>query len=127
MRAAAEVMRSINTEGMSREQAVDLRVLAREADASLKSLRSTPELIEAVDNANKATQELWREREVVASVGKTMGDDVDDPLGAVGGFAKLAKTIQVDRETRDIKIYSLTDPEVTGIYMEENKLKDLGD
>ncbi|TDA65933.1 MAG: hypothetical protein D9V45_03040 [Chloroflexi bacterium] len=127
-RAAAEVMRSISTEGMKQSAAVDLRVLAREADASLKSLRSTPELIEAVENANKATQELWREREVVASVCKAMGETPDDPMGAVGGFEKLVKTVQVNPETRELKIYSLTDPEVTGIYhLKDNNSDNLGD
>ncbi|TDA63901.1 MAG: hypothetical protein D9V45_12910 [Chloroflexi bacterium] len=113
-RAAAEVIRGVNTKNMQRDQVVEIRLMARNAEEQLKTLRTSDALQKAAAEANQAQKELFEQREGIKAVAETMGEPVDQVFQA-GDYAKLTKMLQVDSGTREVKLYGLDAPEVTGI------------
>jgi hypothetical protein len=113
-RASAEVMLGISTQGLKREDAVGIRMLGHDAESKLMQLRDNEEIQKAEEAYVESAKELFKQRENIAEVATLMGEPVE-PLFSGGDFAKLQKMVQVDRETGDIKLYTLDDPEVTGI------------
>ncbi|GEM_PF-3568513 len=114
-RAAAEVLRGINIDKMPKEKAVEIRMLIREAEADLDELRITPQMQNAVQEINKAAEELFKARDIVVGTAEVMGEDPHN-IFAVGELTKLTKTVQVDRNTGAVKLYDLDSQEVTGVY-----------
>ena len=113
-RASSEVMLGLSTEGLKRDDVIGIRLLGHEAEGNLTQLRNTEEIQKAEDAYVESAKELFKQRENIAEVATLMGEPVE-PLFSGGDFAKLQKMVQVDRETGDIKLYTLEDPEVTGI------------
>lgn len=114
MRAAVEVVHGINTDKTPKDQAVELRILGRECESVLETLRTTPEMLKAAEAEKSAVKELFSAKELVKEVAVVMGEDPDN-LFAEGGFTKLLKTVQVDRYSGEVKIFEMDSPEVSGV------------
>lgn len=89
-RAAAELLRSLNTDTLPAEAQLPIRLLGREANEILREMAMTDEIKIAIEEEKQAARELLRERENVKKAGATLYEDE-----ASGVFAKLAKTIQI--------------------------------
>ena len=114
-RASCEVMQGISTQGLKRDEAVNIRLLGHEAEGRLLQLRNTEEIQKAEEHYVESAQELFKQRENLSEVATLMGEPPDFGMGR-GEIGKLQRMVQVERETGEIKIYSLEDPEVTGIH-----------
>ena len=114
-RASCEVMQGISTQGLKRDEAVSIRLLGHEAEGRLLQLRNTEEIQKAEEHYVESAQELFKQRENLSEVATLMGEPPDFGMGR-GEIGKLQRMVQVERETGEIKIYSLEDPEVTGIH-----------
>ena len=113
-RASSEVLLGLSTEGLKREDAINIRILGHEAESNLTQLRNTEEIQKAEEAYIESAQELFKQRAQLTEIATLVGE----PMGAFGGggVSKLQKMVQVERETGEIKIYTLEDPEVTGIH-----------
>ena len=114
-RASAEVLQGISTQGLKRDDAVGIRILGHEAEGRLLQLRNTEEIQKAEEAYVESAQELFKQRENLSEVATLMGEPPDFGMGR-GDLGKLQRMVQVERETGEIKIYSLEAPEVTGIH-----------
>jgi len=114
MRAAAEVLRSINTDSLPKDTAFPLRMLAKQAEADLSEMQTPPELPKLQEEFEAVRQELTEDLQEVATAADIVGEPIDRVF-AGGNFGKLFKTVQLDRKTGALKIYEENDPEVTGI------------
>jgi hypothetical protein len=114
-RASSEVMLGISTHGLSREDAVNLRILGHEAESNLLQLRNTEEIQKAEEAYMESAQELFKQRAQLSEVASLVGEPPDTGFGS-GNITKLQRMVQVERETGEIKLYTLEDPQVTGIY-----------
>ena len=114
-RASCEVMQGISTQGLKRDEAVNIRLLGHEAEGRLLQLRNTEEIQKAEEHYVESAQELFKQRENLSEVATLMGEPPDFGMGR-WEIGKLQRMVQVERETGEIKIYSLEDPEVTGIH-----------
>ena len=114
-RASCEVMQGISTQGLKRDEAVSIRLLGHEAEGRLLQLRNTEEIQKAEEHYVESAQELFKQRENLSEVATLMGEPPDFGMGR-WEIGKLQRMVQVERETGEIKIYSLEDPEVTGIH-----------
>lgn len=117
-RAAAEVVRGINTDKLPKEQAVELRILGRESGTDLENLRTTPELLKAAEAEKTAVMDLFAARDLIKDVAVIVGEQ-PDTIFAGGSFVKLLKTVQVDRFTGEVKMFDMDSPEVTGVYLKD--------
>lgn len=117
MRAAAEVLQSINADKLPREQRVEVLFTAREAMDQLDTLRNTDEIKAAIEGENEAIKAMQSEQAFVREAGAILHDDQETLGVPVGSFAKLARTVKFEREDREVKIklLELDDPEITGI------------
>lgn len=117
MRAAAEVLRSADTEKLPSEQRTAVLFTARAASDNLESLRNTDEIKTAIDQENAAVKAMQDEILFVKEAGAVLHDDQELFGSPIGGFAKLASTIKFEREAGNVKIklLELDDPELTGI------------
>lgn len=113
-RASSEVLLGLSTEGLKREDVIGIRMLGHEAESNLIQLRSTEEIQDAEDAYVESARELFKQRDNLSEVATLMGEPLDPVFGG-GDIGKLQKMAQIDRETGDIKLYTLDDPEVTGI------------
>lgn len=118
-RAAAEVMRSITpkiNEVKDHNQAAQLRTLAKQADEDLKDIRMPNELLDLAIEADKSAETLLKKKAELIDIAKLMGEVIDPVFGGTGDMSKLLRTVQQDRKTGHINIYSIDAPEVTGVY-----------
>ena len=113
-RASSEVMLGLSTEGLKRDDVIGIRLLGHEAEGNLTQLRNTEEIQKAEEAYIESAQELFKQRENLSEVATLMGESLDPVFGS-GDISKLQKMVQLDRETGNINLYTLDDPEVTGI------------
>lgn len=113
-RASAEVLQGISTQGLQRDDAINIRILGHEAENRLLQLRETEEIQKAEEAYIESAQELFKQRENLSEVATLMGEPPDFGMGR-WKIGELQRMVQVERETGEIKIYSLDDPKVTGI------------
>lgn len=113
-RASSEVLLGLSTEGLKRDDVIGIRLLGHEAEGNLAQLRNTEEIQKAEDAYVESAQELFEQRENLSEVATLMGESLDPVFGS-GDISKLQKMVQLDRETGNINLYTLDDPEVTGI------------
>lgn len=113
-RAAAEVLRSINIDKLEKDIALPVRMLQRQAEADLTKLQTPPTLAKLQEELGAIQKELTGDLQEVATAADILGEPIDRVFHG-GTFTKLFKTVQLDRETGELKIYKLDDPEVTGI------------
>ena len=113
-RASAEVLQGISTQGLKRDEAVNIRILGHEAESRLLQLRETEEIQKAEEAYVESARELFRQRENLTEVATLMGEPPDFGMGR-WKIGELQRMVQVERETGEIKIYGLDDPKVTGV------------
>ena len=113
IRAAADVLNTLSLTKLPTDEAVAIRMTAREAAIATDKIRKT-DYIQAAEKAESdAAFELVQVRDMAIEAATILGEPPTN-IFAVGGLGKLAKTVQVDRDGT-VKIFSLDDPEVTGI------------
>jgi len=113
IRAAADVLNNFPMTKLPADEAVAIRMTARDAAIVRDTIRKT-DYIQAAEKAeSEAAFELVQVRDMVHEAAEILGEPPTN-IFAVGGLGKLAKTVQVDRDGV-LKIYSLDDPEVTGV------------
>ena len=123
-RASAEVLQGISTQGLQREDAVGIRLLGHDAESRLIQLRSSEEIQKAEEAYVESAQELFKQRENLSEVATLMGEPPDFGMGR-WKIGELQRMVQVERETGEIKIYSLDDPKVTGIDLSHINIEEL--
>ncbi len=114
MRAAAEVVRSLDAGKLGKDGAVEMKGLIREADARLTEIRTDPEVVKAMDEVEFLKGELLNEKTEIIKVAEIVGEPVD-PIYQGGAFGPMIRQVQVDPASGEVKIYSLDDQAVTGI------------
>lgn len=114
VRASAEVVRNLPVDNLPRDAQVEIRVFGREAETKLEALRKTEDIQMARDAQIQSAMDLFDKQEELREIGQTLGEDTTGPF-ASGNFTALSKMAKVDRETGNINLYTLDDPEVTGI------------
>lgn len=113
IRAAADVLANVSLPKMQFDEASEIRMTAREAAIARDSIRKT-DYIQAAEKAESdAAFALIQARDLIHEAAGILGEPMNN-IFAEGGLAKLAKTVQVGHDGV-IQVYSLDDPEVTGI------------
>lgn len=113
IRAAADVLESLPTQKLSMDEAAAISMTARQATAARDAIRKT-DYIQAAEKAeSEAAFALVQARDNIQEAATILGEPPTN-IFAVGGLGKLAKTVQVGHDGA-VRIYSLDDPEVTGI------------
>lgn len=113
IRAAADVLDNLPVDKLPRDEALGIRITAREAIAARNAIRNT-DYIQAAEKAEAdAAVALVQARESIHEAAEILGESSRN-IFAEGGLAKLAKTVQVGSDGV-LKIFNLDDPEVTGI------------
>lgn len=113
IRAAADVLDTLPLTKLPSDEAVAIRMTARDAAIARDTIRKT-DYIQAAEKAESdAAFALVQVRDQIVDAATILGEPPTN-IFAVGGLGKLAKTVQVDRDGL-LKIYSLDDPEVTGV------------
>lgn len=113
-RASSEVLLGLPTQGLRRDDVIGIRFLGHEAESNLLQLRNTEEIQKAEEAYMESAQELFKQRAQLSEVASLVGEPPDTGFGS-GSITKLQRMVQVERETGDIKLYTMDDPEVTGI------------
>lgn len=113
IRAAADVLDSLSVENIPVDEAIAIRMTARQATIDRDSIRKT-DYIQAAEKAESdAAFELIQARDMIHDAAEILGEPSQN-IFAEGSLAKLAKTVQVGHDGT-VKIYNQDDPEVTGI------------
>ncbi len=127
-RAAAEVLRAMDTSKLPSEQRADVLMLSRAAIDNLEALRNTEEIKAAIEQENAAVKEMQDEQRFVKDAGVVMFEEGSSLMGReLGDFGKLASTIRFERSEGSVKIniLGLDDPAITGIDWDESSLTQL--
>lgn len=127
-RAAAEVLRAMDTSKLPSEQRADVLMLSRAAIDNLEALRNTEEIKAAIEQENAAVKVMQDEQRFVKDAGAVMFEEGSSLFGReLGSFGKLASTIRFERSEGSVKIniLGLDDPAITGIDWNESSLTQL--
>lgn len=127
-RAAAEVLRAMDTSKLPSEQRADVLMLSRAAIDNLEALRNTEEIKAAIEQENAAVKVMQDEQRFVKDAGAVMFEEGSSLMGReLGDFGKLASTIRFERSEGSVKIniLGLDDPAITGIDWSESSLTQL--
>lgn len=127
-RAAAEVLRAMDTSKLPNEQRADVLMLSRAAIDNLEALRNTEEIKAAIEQENAAVKVMQDEQRFVKDAGAVMFEEGSSLFGReLGSFGKLASTIRFERSEGSVKIniLGLDDPAITGIDWNESSLTQL--
>jgi hypothetical protein len=113
IRAAADVLNGLSLTKLPSDEAVAIRMTARDAAIVRDTIRKT-DYIQAAEKAeSEAAFALIQARDQVHEAAEILGEPSSN-IFAVGGIGKLAKTIQVGNDGT-LNIFDLDDPQVTGI------------
>lgn len=116
-RAAAEVFKSAVLNKVSGDDRFEANRLAKQAERDLVQLRTTEQITEAKQAKEQAFDDLLNVRQELIDTSIALGQGDPTNIMAGGGvFEKAIRMVQKDRQTGRVKIYSETDPEVTGVY-----------
>lgn len=127
-RAAAEVLRAMDTSKLPSEQRADVLMLSRAAIDNLEALRNTEDIQAAIEGENAAIKAMQDEQRFVKDAGAVMFEEGSSLFGReLGSFGKLASTIRFERSEGSVKIniLGLDDPAITGIEWNEASLAQL--
>lgn len=119
-RATYEVIRTVLPK-VGKEEKLLANRLAKLAEDNLSALRVTDGMVAVKEAQGEALDALLNIRGELIEVSQTLGEgDPTNPL-ASGVFTKALRMVQQDRESGEIRIFGEDDPEVTGVYWQQEQ------
>lgn len=113
IRAAAEMLNGLPLTKLPTDEAVEIRMTARDAAILTDTIRKT-DYIQAAEKAEaEAAIELVNTRDTIHDPAAILGESTKNVFDD-GSLAKLVKTVQVGPDGA-VKVFNLDDPEVNGI------------